>query len=58
LENSYGERAHGRIKRRLEDNIKMDLTEIEWKEVDWFNGVLYKKNWLSLVKKVVNILVA
>ena len=36
----------------------MDLTEIEWKDVDSFNAVLDKKNWFSLIKKIVNILVA
>jgi hypothetical protein len=36
----------------------MDLSEIEWREVNWINAVLNRKNWLSLVKKVVNMLVA
>jgi hypothetical protein len=32
-----GKRTFGRLGRRLEDNIRMDLTEIEWEAVDWMN---------------------
>jgi hypothetical protein len=42
----------------LEDNINMNFTEIEWKEVDCFNALLDKKNWLSIVKIAVNLVVA
>jgi hypothetical protein len=30
-----GKRSLGRSRRRLEDNIGMDLWEIGWKHVDW-----------------------
>jgi hypothetical protein len=32
-----GRRPLGRPRRRLEDNIKMDLGEIGWGGVDWNN---------------------
>jgi hypothetical protein len=30
-----GRRPLGRLKRRWEDNIRMDLREIVWEVVDW-----------------------
>jgi hypothetical protein len=30
-----GKRPLGRPRRRWEDNIKMDLREIEWGDMDW-----------------------
>jgi hypothetical protein len=32
-----GKRQLGRPRRRWEDNIKMDLTEIGWGGMDWIN---------------------
>jgi hypothetical protein len=32
-----GKRPLGRRKRRWVDNIKMDLTEIEWDGMDWID---------------------
>jgi hypothetical protein len=35
--NPEGKRQLGRPRRRWEDNIKMDPTEIEWGSLDWMN---------------------
>jgi hypothetical protein len=32
-----GKRPLGRRRRRCVDNIKMDLREIEWSGMDWFD---------------------
>jgi hypothetical protein len=32
-----GKRPLGRPKRRREDNIRMDLRETEWEDVDWMH---------------------
>jgi hypothetical protein len=32
-----GKRPIGRIRRRWEDNIKMNLIEIGWGDMDWIN---------------------
>jgi hypothetical protein len=37
------------------DNIKMDLTEIECKGVDWIHMALSKNWWLTLVNTVMNL---
>jgi hypothetical protein len=34
VENPEGKRPFGRPGHRWKDNIKMDLTEIEWEDVD------------------------
>jgi hypothetical protein len=34
---SEGKRPLGRPRRRWEDNIRMDLREIGWKDVDWIH---------------------
>jgi hypothetical protein len=35
-----GKRPLGRLRRRWEDNIKMDLREIRWGGMDWIDLVL------------------
>jgi hypothetical protein len=32
-----GKRPHGRPRHRWENNIRMDLTEIRWEDVDWIH---------------------
>jgi hypothetical protein len=34
-----GKRPLGRPRRRREDNIRMDLTEVGWRGVDWMHLV-------------------
>jgi hypothetical protein len=35
VETSEGKRPHGRPRRRWVDNIRMDLVEVGWGDVDW-----------------------
>jgi hypothetical protein len=37
IEKPEGKRALGRPRRKLEDNIKMDLWEVGWEVVDWMH---------------------
>jgi hypothetical protein len=34
-----GERSLGKHRRRWEDNIRMDLTETDWRVVDWIHVI-------------------
>jgi 2-hydroxy-3-keto-5-methylthiopentenyl-1-phosphate phosphatase len=43
-----------RFGRRLEENIKMCLEEIELGEVDWIDLAQEKDKWLVVVKSVMN----
>jgi hypothetical protein len=47
-----GKRPLGRPKRRLVDNIKMDLEEMEWGVLDWIGLAQGKENWRVLVISV------
>ena len=38
-------RPLGRPRRRWEDNIKMDLKEIGWEDVDWIDVAQDRDNW-------------
>jgi hypothetical protein len=49
-----GKRPLGRPRRRWVDNIKTDLGEIGWDDVDW-NGLAQDKDrWRALVNAVLN----
>jgi hypothetical protein len=50
-----GRRALGRPRRRWEDNIKMDLREIGFGDVDWINLAQDRDRWLALVNTVMSI---
>jgi hypothetical protein len=43
-----GNRPLGRHKRRCEDNIRMDLSEIRWGVVDWIHLAQDKDQWRCL----------
>jgi hypothetical protein len=47
-------RPLGRPRRRLVDNIKMDLGEIGWDSVDWIDLAQDRDQWRALVKAVMN----
>jgi hypothetical protein len=51
-----GKRSLGRRKRRWMDNIKMDLGEIEWRDVDWIGMDQNRYKWRALVNAVMNFL--
>jgi hypothetical protein len=50
-----GMRTLGRPRRRLEDNIKMDLREMGWASMDWINQSQDKDQWRALVNKVISL---
>jgi hypothetical protein len=37
------------------DNIKMDLRQIGWDEVDWIDMAQDRDQWRALVNKVLNL---
>jgi len=44
---SEGKRPLGRLRRRWEDNIIMDLSEVRWKGVDWWKCLAHHRDqWL------------
>jgi hypothetical protein len=50
-----GKRPLGRPRRRWEDNIKMDLTEIGFGDVDWIHLAQERDRWRALVNTVKNL---
>jgi hypothetical protein len=50
-----GKRPLGRPRRRWEDNIKMDLREIGWGGMDWFDLAQDREHWRALVNTVMNL---
>jgi hypothetical protein len=48
-------RPLGRPRRRWEDNIKMDLREIGFGDVDWIHLAQDRDRWLALVNTVMNL---
>jgi hypothetical protein len=50
-----GKRPLGRPRRRLVDNIKMDLLEIGWDGVDWIGLAQDRDKWKALVNAVMNL---
>jgi hypothetical protein len=44
-----------RHRRRWEDNIKMDLREIGWGDMDWINLAQDRDRWRALVNAVINL---
>jgi hypothetical protein len=47
-----GNRPLGRPRRRWEDNIKMDLREIGWVDMDWIDLAQDRDQWRALVRTV------
>jgi hypothetical protein len=50
-----GRRPLGRPRCRWEDNIKMDLREIGFGDVDWIHWAQDRDRWRSLVNTVMNL---
>jgi hypothetical protein len=45
----------GRPRRRWVDNIRMDLVEVGWGDVDWIGLVEDRDRWRVLVNSVLNL---
>jgi hypothetical protein len=52
---SEGRRPLGRPRRRWEDNIKMDLREIGFGDVDWINLAQDRDTWRAFVNTVMSL---
>jgi hypothetical protein len=50
-----GRRPLGRPRRRWEDNIKIDLREIGFGDVDWIHWAQDRDRWWALVSMVMNL---
>jgi hypothetical protein len=53
--NPEGKRPIGRPRHRWVDNIKMDLREIGWDDMDWIDLDQDRDQWRALVNMVVNL---
>jgi hypothetical protein len=50
-----GKRPLGRPRRRWVDNIKRDLGEVGWSDVDWIGLAKDRNRWRALVNSVLNL---
>jgi hypothetical protein len=55
LENLKGRRPLERLRCRWEYNIRMDLQEIGWEDVNWIHLPQNKSQWKTLVNMVINL---
>jgi hypothetical protein len=55
VERQEGRRPLGRPGRRWEDNIKIDLREIGFGDVDWIHLSQDRVRWRALVNTVMNL---
>jgi hypothetical protein len=50
-----GKRLLGRARRRWVNNIRMDLGEMGWGDVDWIGLAQDRKRWRALANSVTNL---
>jgi hypothetical protein len=50
-----GKRPLGRPRHRWEENMKMDLREIGWGDMDWIRVAQVRDQWKDLVNMVMNL---
>jgi hypothetical protein len=50
-----GKRQLGSPRRRWVDNIRMDLGEVGWGDVDWIGLAQYRYRWRALVNWILNL---
>jgi hypothetical protein len=50
-----GRRPLGRPRRRWVDNIKIDLRDIGWDDMDWTDLAQDRDQWKALVNTVMNL---
>jgi hypothetical protein len=55
MRNPEGKRPLGRPRRRWVDNIKMDLREIGWDDMDLIDLAQDRDQWRALVNVVMNL---
>ena len=49
---------HGRRRRRWEDNIKMNLQEVRWGNMNWVDVASDRERWRTVFNAVMNLHVA
>jgi hypothetical protein len=54
-EEPEGKRPLGRPKRSWVDNIRMDLGDVGWGDVDWIDLAKDRNWWRALVNSVLNL---
>ena len=55
VEKTERKRQLGRPRRRLENNIKMDLQEVGCRGIDWIDLAEDRDRWRALVNTVMNL---
>jgi hypothetical protein len=55
VRNPEGKRPLGRSRHRRVDNIRMDLVEVGWGDVDWIGLAQDRDRWRALVNSVLNL---
>jgi hypothetical protein len=50
-----GKRPLGRPRRTWVDNIRRDLVEVGWSEVDWIGLAQERDRWRALVNSILNL---
>ena len=50
-----GKRPLGRPRRRLDDNIKIDMQVVGWGDMDWIGLVQERDRWRCFVYSVTNL---
>jgi hypothetical protein len=53
--NPEGKKPLGRPRSRLVDNIRMDLREVGWGDVDWIGLAQDRDRWRALVNSALNL---
>jgi hypothetical protein len=53
-----GKRPVGRPRLRRMDNIKMNIREIGWDDMDWIDPAWDRDQWRALVNTVMNLRIA
>jgi hypothetical protein len=53
-----GRRTLGMPRRRWLDNIRMDLVEVGWGDVDWIGLAQDRDRWRALVNSILNLRIA
>jgi hypothetical protein len=48
-------RSLGRPRSSLVDNIRMDLREVGWGDVDWIGLAMDRNRWRALVNSILNL---